>query len=205
MNRAKSNLGWKLIILLIVSAAFILARFSLSSAEELTDPAEPAASALSQNSPDMPVSPLLDGEKPQNESLVGPLLKLLFALIVVVAGLYGFLILLKRMMGSKYSGNRGNRLIETLATTYVAQKKSVSLVRFGERAVLLGVADDSISVLAELSKDETGKILAESTVGSGETTFNSVLTGAREKMKAFDLKRLTEIWIPKKADRPQAV
>ena len=155
---------------------------------------------------DKAVSPQLSGLATKDgESLVGPMLKLILALVAVVGGIYGFLIVLRKMMGSKFSANRGNRLLDTIETTYIAEKKSVSLIRYGDKAVLVGVAENSISVLAELSKEETNEIICDCKVGKREAGFKSVFAGVREKLRSFDMKKLNIPWIPKETDRPQEV
>lgn len=205
MSNKRTKIGWKLIILLIVSAAFILARFGIVAANEVETKDESVVIAQVDNPQDKTVPAQLSGITANEESLVGPMLKLMLALVAVVGGIYGFLIVLRKMMGSKFSANKGNRLLETLETTYIAQKKSVSLIRYGEKAVLVGVADNSISVLAELSSDETKKIIAECTAGKREAGFKSVFAGAREKLKSFDMKKFNIPWVPKEVDRPQEV
>ncbi len=206
MNKTRSKLGWKLIILLIVSAAFVLSRFGIVAANEVETEKAAVVVAQADNPQDKTVSSQLSGLTTKNEeSLVGPMLKLILALVAVVGGIYGFLIVLRKMMGSKFSSNRDNRLLETLETTYIAQKKSVSLIRYGEKAVLVGVAENSISVLAELNSDETKKIISECAAGKREAGFKSVFAGAREKLKSFEMKKFNVPWIPKETDRPLEV
>lgn len=206
MNKTRSKLGWKLIILLIVSAAFVLSRFGIVAANEVETEKAAAVIAQADNQQDRTESTQLSGLTTNDEeSLVGPMLKLILALVAVVGGIYGFLIVLRKMMGSKFSANGDNRLLETLETTYLAQKKSVSLIRYGEKAVLVGVAENSISVLAELNSDETKKIISECATGKREAGFKSVFAGAREKLKSFDMKKFNVPWIPKETDRPQEV
>ena len=65
-------------------------------------------------------------------SAMPSLFKLISALIVVVVCIYVGVFLLKRLMGKKYSGNSSNSVLEVLETTYVAPKKSVSLLRVAE-------------------------------------------------------------------------
>ena len=205
MSQKRFKTGWKLIILLIVSAAFVLVRFGIVSANEVETKEESIVIAQADNSQAKTVPSRLTGITSNEESLIGPLVKLLLALIAVVGGIYGFIIVLRRMMGSKFSANKGSRLLETIETTYIAQKKSVSLIRYGEKAVLVGVADNSISVLAELSRDETEKIISDCTAGKREAGFKSVFAGAREKLRSFDMKKLNVPWVPKETDRPQEV
>jgi len=206
MSQKRSKAGWKLIMLLLVSAAFILARFGIVSANEVVETEkEPIVIAQVDSHQDKAVPAQLSGMPTNDESLVGPLVKLLLALVVVVAGIYGFLIVLRKLMGSKFSANSSNHLLETLETTYVAPKKSVSLIRYGDKAVLVGVAENSISVLAELSREETEKVISECEVGKREAGFKSVFAGAREKLRSFDMKKLNVPWVPKETNRPQEV
>jgi len=200
-QKKKSSLTFKLFVLLIVSAAFILARFSIADAGEIPEQSETVVNTASGQDANQ------DDESPalmKGGSLVEPLLKLLLALVVVVAGIYGFLFILRRMMGSRFSGNKSNRLIEVVETTYIAQKKSVSLIRFADKAVLVGVAEGAISVLAELTPEETGKVLSEKSSAKAETGFKSVFSSAREKMKSFNMKKIGAVWTTGKTDeRPQ--
>ncbi|MCP4704310.1 MAG: flagellar biosynthetic protein FliO, partial [candidate division Zixibacteria bacterium] len=182
--------------------------FGIVSADEVETKEESVVMAQADNAKDktVPTSTRLSGMTTKDEeSLVGPLVKLILALVAVVGGIYGFLMVLRKMMGSKFSANKGNHQLETIETTYIAQKKSVSLIRYGEKAVLVGVADNSISVLAELDREETKKIISDYTVGKRETGFKSVFAGAREKVRSFDMKDLNVPWIPKENNRPQEV
>jgi flagellar biosynthetic protein FliO len=146
-----------------------------------------------------------DTGKVKMESLTMSMAKLMGALFVVVVGIYGFLYLLRRMMGSKLSANRNSRLIEVLETTFVAQKKSVSLVRFGDRAVLLGITDGNMTPLAELSAEETVKILAESTMEKSAPGFKNILQDARGKWRALTIKRAASEIAAIDLKRPETV
>jgi flagellar biosynthetic protein FliO len=121
----------------------------------------------------------------EEEPMIWSMLKLIGALVVVVAGIYGFLYLLRKMMGGRLSSNRSNRIIEVLETSYVAQKKSVSLVRFSDRAVLVGVTDNNMTPLAELSSEETAKILQEMQSEKSSAGFKNILSNAKEKYFAL--------------------
>jgi len=81
----------------------------------------------------------------------------------------------------------------------------VSLIRYGQKSVLVGVAENSISVLAELDSDETKKIISDCTVGKREAGFKSVFAGAKEKLKTFEMKKFNTPWVPKENNRPQEV
>ena len=73
-----------------------------------------------------------------------------------------------------------------LQTTYVGQHKAISLVRIADRSVLVGVTDNQISPITELSAEETAQI-RESVESGGETatdSFARLLSTAGEKLKA---------------------
>lgn len=117
------------------------------------------------------------------------LLKLFSALIVVVAAIYVGIYLLKRLMGKKYTGNRQNNLLEVIETTYIAPKKSVSLLRVADKSVLVGMTENQISVLTELDSEETRKVLATVAPEIEGESFGSLLRHATDKIKEISLKR----------------
>jgi len=139
-----------------------------------------------------------------DESVALSLAKLLGALILVVAGIYGFLYLLRKMMGQKLSANRNHKLLEVLETTYVAQKKTVSLVRFSDRAVLIGIAESGINVLAELNPEETARVLSEfSSVKSPSAGFTGALKDAKAKLMSLNIGKLRATRLGGEEKRPQ--
>jgi flagellar biosynthetic protein FliO len=196
----------RILLLVIVSAAFILARYGSASA----DPLEGQVKTISEQKTDdqqsvqSKSSGNLFNATGENDSMVIPLLKLFGALVVVVAAIYGFLLILRKMMGSKLSGNRSNSLIEVLETTHVGQKKSVSLVRYHDRSVLIGVADNSISVLAELDSVETGKILSGVSAGSPSNGFENILHHARRKIGNIGMKKIKAALVSNKSGESKA-
>lgn len=125
-------------------------------------------------------------KKSDDGSIIWTLVKLVGALILVIAGIYGFLYLLRKMMGSRLSSNRSHRMIEVLETSFIAQKKSVSLVRFAERAVLIGITDNTMTSLAELSSDETAKLISEIKNERTGAGFKGILNSAREKYRTLN-------------------
>jgi len=117
------------------------------------------------------------------------LFKLISALVIVIACIYAGVYLLKRMMGKKYSGNRRSNLLEVLETTYIGPKKTVSLVRVADRAVLVGTSENHISPLAELDADETARMLATAAPEEETESFKKVLSSAVTKLKEMGFKR----------------
>lgn len=117
------------------------------------------------------------------------LFKLISALALVIACIYAGVFLLRRLMGKRYSGNRQNSLLEVLETTYLGPKKTVSLVRVADRAVLIGSSENQISPLAELSPEETAKILAAVQAESHPESFQKTFKSALSRMKELGFKK----------------
>jgi len=160
------------LIIVIISASFVISQISGAKAEADAK----TAAIVPENS-----EPALTGYN-ESGSMYPALFKLLGALALIIGLIYGFILLLRKLMGQKISGNRGGSVLEVIETAYVGQKKSVSLVRFSDRAVLIGMGDSNISVLAELSKDDTAKILVGRKTEKKNTGFGQVFNEARRKL-----------------------
>ena len=81
--------------------------------------------------------------------LIPSALKMLFALVVVLAGLLGIIFFTKRMIANRF-GHSGDKLIRILASNYIGVKKSISLVRVPGALLVLGIASDNISLLTKI-------------------------------------------------------
>jgi len=121
-------------------------------------------------------------------NLIGALLKMLSALAIVVAVVYGSLYLLRRLMGKRQGGARRCDALEVLQTTYVGQHKAISLVRVAERSVLVGVTDNQISILSELDAAETERICAAANQQEPEP-FSNMLKNATDKVREMGLRK----------------
>ncbi len=104
---------------------------------------------------DSPTSP----STPYYGTALPSLLRIFGALLVVIAAIYLGLYALKRLTMRKYNG-RSRHLLEVLETAGIAPKKTVSLIRVADKAVLVGMTDTHITVLTELDRQQTEEILA---------------------------------------------
>lgn len=192
------------IAIIIVSGLFLISKFGDVAANS---PYSQKPTETSNSTP--PVTPdegVTDPfARPDNDSVASSIFKLIGALLLVVIGIYGFIFVLKRMMGQKLSGNRRNNLIEVLETSYVAQKKSVSLIRFVDRSVLVGVSDSGINVLAELTREETDKITAGIAQDQPVIGFKNILKDAGAKLTGFRMKGIKGIQISGETKKPQTI
>jgi len=122
-------------------------------------------------------------------SLMAALAKMISALAIVSAVVYGALYALRKLMGRKYGANGANGSLEVLQTTYVGQHKTISLVRVGERSVLVGVTDQQITTLTELDVDETMALTQQVERPVQNDSFSRVLSTATGKLKLFGLNK----------------
>lgn len=115
------------------------------------------------------------------------LLRLFAALVIVIACIYGGIWLLKRSMGR--AGGNGNHAVEVLETTGIAPKKTISLVRVADKSVLVGVTENGMSLLTELSAEQTAEIIASRETAQSDDQFQQALKTASTKLRSFTLKR----------------
>jgi flagellar biosynthetic protein FliO len=187
-----------ILIIIVVSTGFIIAKFGSVSAGNV-DPNEIGNSENPAQKDNSAGSQIMAPDT----SMIIPLIKLIGVLMLVVACIYGFIYVLKKMMGQKFSSNKKDNLIEVLETSYIAQKKSISLVRFVDRSVLVGVYDTGITVLAELNQDETTKIMADYAVSKPVSGFKNILKDARKSITSLNARRIKTIRISKDSESPQ--
>ena len=120
-------------------------------------------------------------------SVVGPIVRMFSALAIVVVVAYLALYLLKRLMGRRYSGSLAADNVEVLQTTYVGPHKAISLVRVGNRSVLVGVTESQISTLTELDATETSEILSRVQATGKSESFAGIFASATTKLKEISI------------------
>ncbi len=127
----------------------------------------------------------------ETPSVVPSLFRIICALVLVIGSIYGGLFLLKKMMGRKYAGAKNNANLEVLETIHIAPKKTVTLLRVGEKSVLVGTTEGSMSLLSELDNAATAKLLqyVEATPSVASVNFGPFLKAAIDKVKEVTRKR----------------
>ncbi len=179
MSKLRKKLIFIFLIIVIVSTGFVMSKVTGVDADAGND---------------APLTTQENESTGQNQdynafgdsgSMYWSLVKLLGVLAVVIGLIYGFIVLLRKMMGQRVTGGRNGKLLEVLETAYIGQKKSISLVRFSDRAVLIGAGDDNLSVLAELSQEETAKLIEQTRTEKTSIGFKGVFSEARKKIMTF--------------------
>jgi flagellar protein FliO/FliZ len=123
----------------------------------------------------------------------GSIVKMVSALLIVILSIYFCVFLLKKFMSRGYGGARKDRLLEVIESTYVGPKKTVSLVRVADRSVLIGVTDQSISVLTELDSEKTASLVSVDVQVEESAGFAGFLRSASARIKEIGTKRNTAL------------
>jgi len=119
-------------------------------------------------------------------SLTSAVVKMISALAVVVICVYFGLYLLKKLTGRRSGPGLKNDVLEVLQTTHLGPRKTISLVKIGDRSVLVGVTEQHISTITELDQSETEAILeVEPTTAENADAFSGVLRSATSRIKSL--------------------
>lgn len=168
------------VILAAAFAGLLMINSGPVSADRVTSigPAHPTAQA----------TPVTAAQEEFAGEAMPSLLRMVSALAIVIACIYGGLWLLKRTMGRGRTAG-GGRTLEVIETVAVAPKKTVSLIRVADKSVLVGVTDSTLSVLTELSPEETVKVLERRQDAEAGDSFQKAFQTATGKLREFGLKR----------------
>jgi len=112
------------------------------------------------------------------------IIKMLAALAVVIGCIYLAIYLLKKLMARRQQAGSADRILQILETAWIDPKKSLSLVRVADKAVLIGVTDNQISVLTELDPEKT-QALAAACAHADRGNFSGFLKAASDKWKGL--------------------
>jgi len=115
------------------------------------------------------------------ETVLPSLTRIVFSLLIIVAIIYASVFLLKKLSGNRLgSGTRG-KTIRVIEQTYLAPKKSVCLLKLADRAVLIGITDNTINMLTEISLDDLPEDITEA-VTKQNLNFQGFLNNATGKL-----------------------
>lgn len=118
-----------------------------------------------------------DGPKPV--SAFGSIFRMLLALALVAAAIYGLVLFIKRK--SRPSVDE-DALLRVLATTHLGSNRFVHVVSLGTKAWLLGASDGGISLLGEVEDTELIDTLR---IEASRTTANKGAVGGMDFRKLF--------------------
>jgi len=126
-------------------------------------------------------------------SFVGLLAKLILALVLIVGLIYASMYVLKKF---SYTGKQRLRSdIQILQREYIAPKKGIYVVKVQSKTLVLGVTDNNINLLTELSEAPNRK--DESANCCPDLSFkNKTVFGLMQKMKG----RFDSLWQKRERD-----
>ncbi len=162
-------------VILAVAIIGLIATGSLTGKHDTTA-AEALGQAMHDASPDQSATA-------NDSSPLVAILKLVSALVIVIVALYGGLYLLKRMMTGRKSASANLSTLEVLESAYVGPKKTVSLVRVGKRAVLVGVTDQQITKLTDVDEREVTELLSAAPAAKSGETFAQMFKRTTDKFR----------------------
>ena len=106
------------------------------------------------------------------------IVKAFIPLIIIVGLLYGVLLLIKKY-GTPFKGNKGVSVpIKVLSTQMIMPKKFISIVRVDDKLLVLGVSENSITMLKELEPSE----VEEETAYTPKNDNNNLLDILRKNL-----------------------
>lgn len=121
-----------------------------TAAPETSKPAAPATAPAA--TPDDDRLPFMRGPErgaePAPPSAVGMLARTFGALLLVIGLLIGGTWCLRRIKGSPFAAGRDDARLTVIKTISIGERRSLTLVRFGERTLLLGSTQQSVTLLA---------------------------------------------------------
>lgn len=125
----------------------------------------------------------LSGESGSSLSVLPSLIRIISALVIVVVCIYVGIFLLKKLMSRRNGRRTINGNLEIIETIHIAPRKSVTLIRVGEKSILVGTTEGSMSLLCEQDEIETSKLLVETGPEAPTLGFGEMLSAAVARVK----------------------
>jgi len=106
-----------------------------------------------------------------------------FPLLLMLALIGACAFAIRRLSGfSRRIGRTRSLPLEVIDRIAVAPKQGVAIVRFGERALLVGVGDGGVRTLAELTPDECAQLPSRSSAATGAPSVTSFSDALRRSL-----------------------
>lgn len=105
-----------------------------------------------------------------NPGIVGILFKLILSMVIIVGLIYLSIFLLKKIGNRTVSNSDG--LVKVIGKSYLTPKQSLFIVKLGLSYAILGVSENSVSLIKDLSAEEVESLKKNS---GKPKSFQSVL------------------------------
>jgi flagellar biogenesis protein FliO len=109
--------------------------------------------------------------------------KMIGALLVVILCIYVGIYLMKKTMGGRYGSTNKLNALEVLESTGVGPKQSVTLIRVGEKSVLVGITGERMALLTELNAEDTAALMTSAPADREPDAFSRMLSTAAAQVK----------------------
>jgi len=126
---------------------------------------------------------IFTGSKPNFAFL---LLKTVGSLVIIFVLIFIVVYYFKKFYLGKKGSNLNSGSMDIVGTLYLAPKKTISLVKIGKRVVVLGLTENNISYLSEISLEEFEEMRQDEsadTQGLFAQQFNGILNKIMKKEK----------------------
>lgn len=111
------------------------------------------------------------------------IVKVVIALAITLALLVAMVWILKRFLSLRSMTGAQSGAIEVLEIRYIAPHKAIALVRIGNagRVLIVGISDQSMTTLGELSPEESSSFAAAQNSPSGFSSILNRFTGEKNR------------------------
>lgn len=177
MAKNNNKLRRSLLTSALIVAVAVVGLFLMSSGDSEADQTTLTTTAGGNATTQVETADIFtDGALPTLAKMVG-------ALLVVIVCIYFGIYLLKKTMGGKYGGTNKLNALEVLESTGVGPKQSVTLIRVGDKSVLVGVTGDRMALLTELTAEDTAALMTSAPVDCEPDAFSRMLSTAAAQVK----------------------
>lgn len=115
------------------------------------------------------------------------MMKLAIAVVVIVALIYVTMVVLRKFTLGKSGILGGKGSLEILERSYFAPKKFVCLMRVGEKVLLLGVSENNVNLVSDVSDQKFSAPVKKGATEKG-TSFRTYLQQARSHLSTLTSK-----------------
>jgi flagellar biosynthetic protein FliO len=110
-------------------------------------------------------------------SMIGLLFRIAVSLAFIVLLIWGAVWVMRRFSDGGLRPVGGEGLVEVLGRAYIAPKKSVYVLRVGDRALAVGVTESTLTPLVELDLQETLSTCSEASAAREAAGFSGLIGG----------------------------
>ncbi len=116
----------------------------------------------------------------ETDSVGSMVVRLVLSLAAIIALIVLTLWGVRRLQGRRWTGKMNAKPIQVIDRVHLAPKRSLDVIAVGDRILLLGVTENGINLLTELTADEKNQLETTQTASGG---FQPALEEARNRLQ----------------------